>query len=244
MNVWSCAIIFLKQFNVNLFPFPNPQIPFRAAVWMKITVPILLGLFLHAADRSVCCCPSSVYRDHYVSAKADERETHIDHKRRQTSPSDPLIIADSFINMPFSCRSNVRNMKRENDRRVYTQHTHVRPHGRKKKIIILTLEIISISPCDTLDSFYFSNYPAQKIFSPTFRGLTVDKLVTKHRHSKSCKLSHTPTPPPRLFSFACSSLRRAMLFSHPLFDPFHTSPPLLYLLLFSPFTGKQRESSQ
>lgn len=178
--------------------------PFSACFYM-----LLLALW--------CCCPSSVYRDHYVSTKADERETHRDHKRRQASLSDPLIIADSFINMAFTRRSSIHGTWKERmiDRhthRTHRTHTHISESDPRARKITLDL---GNSMCDKIISIYspllpdyisFARQLALKTLSPTFWRPVVEKLVTKHRHFKSCKLSHTPTPPPPLLFSFCLQL--------------------------------------
>ena len=42
------------------------------------------------------CFPNRVDQDHYIPTKADERETHKDHKRKQPSLFDPLIPSSTW----------------------------------------------------------------------------------------------------------------------------------------------------
>lgn len=179
-----------------------------------------------------CCCPSSVYRDHYVSAKADERETRRDHKRRQTSLSDPLIIADSFINMAFT-----RSMKTEEDRQAHT-HTYartqvwfIRKRGRswpwEQYVWQNNLNLFSFAS-------WLQFFGTLTSSENTLSNFLIVRITSYKTHILKAASYHAPPLLLLLHSFFLFCLQKQQFFSHPLFDPFHTSPPLFYLLLFSP----------
>lgn len=141
-----CKIILNKfKFNIKLPLYLNWEIPLKPLHKWKIPPPSSPCLFLYAAASSVvllwCCCPSSVYRDHYVSTKADERETHRDHKRRQASLSDPLITRWFLHQHGFwTPLKHARNMKTEDDRQAHTRMSYtsiqIKSHPRAWSIIL------------------------------------------------------------------------------------------------------------
>lgn len=72
---WSSTID-LKTTNTIQKSVPNfiwsAEISLKASMWRRkhLSLPVSTC----CCSRYVCCCPSSVYRDHYVSTKADERK--------------------------------------------------------------------------------------------------------------------------------------------------------------------------
>ena len=134
-SIWMAEFAWKLPHKYNpkaLSPSPNPEIPLKSDCASENCSHHLPPACLYMLLLALWCCrPSSVYRDHYVSTKADERETHRDHKRRQASTSDPLIIADSFINMAFlraaqACAGHGKERGWQTG--IHTGHTHEYPN--------------------------------------------------------------------------------------------------------------------
>lgn len=170
---------------------------------------------------SACCCcwlGSAVPRlaSSKITTFPDKRETHTDHYMRQTS------------SVPSSTWLLHRTNQRDEENRFSHTHTHTHlihpsdhswPLGAAYRYVTKIISFVSWLQ-------FFGT-----LTSSTLWGRVVRNLVAKQRHVESCKLSHPPHSCSTPFLF-CLQLdgRTAMLLSHPLFDPFHTSP----LLLLSP----------
>lgn len=213
-----------------------------------------------------CCCPSSVYRDHYVSTKADERETHRDHKRRQASLSDPLITRWFLHQHGFwTPLKHARNMKTEDDRQAHTRKSYtsiqIKSHPRAWSIILdlgnnvcvrimTTQKVHSVYLCST--SMQIHPFPVNdNFFENSFPNFltTCFKKKTSYKIQTFLKAASYRTPPLLLHSFFCfarSWLRAAMLFlTSIVWSISHQPTSSFYLLLFSlSFTGKQPECWQ